>query len=117
MTYVPTALQTQLPTVNLHEAVRPAAPRSASDDLVRRVSHTLAASNIPALRDVRVNVAGDIVVLSGEVQTFYQRQMAAQFAQRVSGVVRLDDRLQVRGYVPRHETGRYPVDRGVPRRT
>ncbi len=69
-------------------------------DLQRRVALFLKTSHIPGLRHVSVTVDADAVVLSGEVNTYYEKQMAVQFASRVAGVIRILDFLTVRSYAP-----------------
>ncbi len=75
--------------------------RPIKDETLRqRVLQFLAGSQIPALRQVRVEIDGDSVVLRGELGTFYEKQMATQFASRVAGVIRVIDSIEVRGHVP-----------------
>jgi len=76
--------------------------------LSERVRLFLASSNIPALRHLSVEVDGDTVLLRGGVQTYYEKQLAAEFSRRVAGVIRVDNRIDVRGYAPRIGAG--PAD-------
>ncbi len=70
------------------------------EELRQRIRLFLAGSHIPGLRQVRVDLDGDTVVLQGEVGTYYEKQMAAQFASRVAGVIRVVDFVEVGAYVP-----------------
>jgi len=73
--------------------------------LSQRVSLFLAASNIPALKHLSVEVDGDTVLLRGSVRTYYEKQLAAEFSRRVAGVIRLANLIEVRGYAPRVDAG------------
>jgi hypothetical protein len=70
------------------------------ENLRQRVRLFLASSNIPTLRHVDVEVGGDAVLLQGKVRSYYEKQMALQFAARVAGVIRVIDLIQVHTYVP-----------------
>ena len=74
--------------------------RAAENELAQRVRLFLDNSNIPALRHVCVKAEGDAIVLSGAVQSYYEKQMAVQFSSRVAGVLRVVDSIVVRTYVP-----------------
>lgn len=52
---------------------------------------------MPALRRIRVDMAGDTVILAGRVRTFYERQIAVERSRRVAGVIQVDDRIEVVG--------------------
>jgi len=75
-------------------------PTKHNDDLRRRVQLFLHNSNLPGLRHINIDVDGGHVVLSGQVQTFYERQLAGEFSRRVAGVLQVSDQLEVRGYAP-----------------
>lgn len=64
-------------------------------DLEGRVRLFLASAKRPRLRRIKVELVGDAVVLSGCVQTFYEKQLATEFAKRVAGVVSVVNRLEV----------------------
>ena len=76
------------------------APAELDDDLAQRVRLFLASSNIPALRHLSVEVEKDTVLLRGQVQTYYEKQLAVEFSRRVAGVIRVVDWIEVRGYTP-----------------
>lgn len=51
----------------------------------------------PQLHDlVRIAQQGDKILLSGKVTSFYQRQVCINTCQRVAGVLKIDDRLEVK---------------------
>lgn len=78
----------------------------ADEELQQRVLLFLTGSNLPALRHLKVNVDGDTVTLRGQVQTFYEKQLAVEFSKRVAGVIRVVDAIDVRGYAPRLDVAR-----------
>lgn len=88
----------------------------SDQDLQQRVILFLAASNLPALRRIKVDVEGDAIILRGEVQTFYEKQLTLEFTKRVAGVIRVVDLIEVGGYVPLVEGARtgYSRPSGVP---
>ena len=55
---------------------------------------------MPALRYIRVNAEGDTLWLSGQVRTYYEKQLAVKLSCRVAGVIRVVDQIQVRGLAP-----------------
>ncbi|MCE9605292.1 MAG: BON domain-containing protein [Planctomycetia bacterium] len=64
-------------------------------DLRRRVVSFLTDSNMPGLRQLRVDAVDGIVTLRGTVRTYYEKQLSQQRCKRVAGVVRLIDRVEV----------------------
>ncbi len=64
-------------------------------DLLRRVKTFLSTSHRQSLRALDVQARSGVVVLRGKVQTFYEKQLSAQLARRVAGVVRLIDHIVV----------------------
>ena len=89
------------PALRTHDIARgETCPTKHNDDLRRRVQLFLHNSNLPALRHINIDVDGGCVVLSGQVQTYYERQLAHEFSRRVAGVLQVSDQLEVRGYVP-----------------
>ncbi len=63
--------------------------------LRRRVSNFLRQRNLPALRSVQVSVENGTVEIAGKVNSFYERQICLNCCQRVAGVVRIVDNVQV----------------------
>lgn len=64
-------------------------------DLRGRVISFLAESHMPGLRHLRVEARNGVVTVSGQVKTFYEKQVGSQRARRVAGVVKLVDRIAV----------------------
>lgn len=64
-------------------------------DLRRRVVSFLTDSNMPGLRQLRVDAVDGIVTLNGTVRTYYEKQLSQQRCKRVAGVVRLIDQVEV----------------------
>ncbi len=74
-----------------------APPIQTSDDehLARRVQNFILARTLPAANFVEVEADGGIVTLTGRVGTFYQKQLWLNGAQRVAGVRRVIDEIEV----------------------
>jgi len=91
----------------LHLGRKPAAEvkQEQDDELEQRVRLFMATSNLPGLRHIAVKVDGSTVILSGQVNTFYEKQLAAKFSRRVAGVIHVLDDLEVRSYAPKVEIG------------
>jgi osmotically-inducible protein OsmY len=68
---------------------------SADLALKRRVETFLYRSGRHRLRQLQVQVDSGVVTLKGTVSTYYERQLAISFCQRVAGVVSIQDRLEV----------------------
>jgi osmotically-inducible protein OsmY len=64
-------------------------------DLERRVVSYLAARYLPSLRQLHVSVQEGTVTLRGSVRSFYEKQIAIHSCQRVAGVRRLIDAVDV----------------------
>ena len=64
-------------------------------DLQSRVSSFLASRYLPALRRLSVQASGGVVTLCGKVGSFYEKQVALNTCQRVAGVQRLIDAVEV----------------------
>jgi len=67
----------------------------ADHDLLRRVKTFLSVTHRPGLRLLDVEARGGVVRLRGRVKSFYEKQLSAQLARRVAGVVRLIDEVTV----------------------
>jgi osmotically-inducible protein OsmY len=68
---------------------------TSNDDLERRVINFLAARHIPGVRWLKVHAKQGIVTISGNVRSFYQKQLCSHAARRVAGVVALVDQINV----------------------
>ena len=73
----------------------PAIETSDDEQLARRVRNFILARVLPAANFVEVDADGGIVTLTGRVGTFYQKQLWLNGAQRVAGVRRVVDDIEV----------------------
>ncbi len=64
-------------------------------DLRRRVSSYLAERLRPSLRDLNVEVNDGVVTLHGRLLSFHEKQIAINCCQRVAGVLKLVDDVEV----------------------
>jgi osmotically-inducible protein OsmY len=76
---------------------RSSATVDADRDLERRVTSFLAARHVPGLRSLAVNATGGVVTVSGQVLTFYEKQLCNQCCRRVAGVMELINAVSVIG--------------------
>ena len=67
-----------------------------AETLAERVRLSVDRSRMHGLRLIDIEVEGGRVVLSGQVVTFHQKQLATTFARRVVGVVEVVNRLEVK---------------------
>lgn len=65
------------------------------DDLHRRISSFLFSRHFPAFRSLRIEVEHGNVTLRGEVQSYYEKQVALTSCQHVAGVLSLVDEISV----------------------
>lgn len=63
-------------------------------DLAHRVANFLG-QHFPRLRTVEVQASQGVVTIRGHVNSFYERQLCINCCQRVAGVVRLNDEVNV----------------------
>jgi osmotically-inducible protein OsmY len=71
-------------------------PKSAADSqLERRVVDTLSSLHIPARRSLHINAQEGVVMLSGRVRSYYEKQLASTRARNVTGVVAVSDAIVV----------------------
>jgi hypothetical protein len=77
-------------------------PGAVSDDrdLERRVISFLETKHVPTLRHVTVKADAGVVTLSGQVHTFYEKQLCNQCCRRVAGVRQLLNEVIVIGTMP-----------------
>jgi len=64
-------------------------------DLKRRILSFLSQRHIPALRRVEIDVQNGTVAIQGRVNSFYEKQLCLSCCQRVAGVVRIVDLVEV----------------------
>ena len=69
---------------------------SAAHELRREVLESLFSSGYAALHFVGCEVSGNRVILDGVVPSYHLKQLAQEFAQRVEGVGRIENRLEVK---------------------
>jgi hypothetical protein len=68
----------------------------SDEQLSRRVHNYLASRQPAGGNSVEVRASGGIVTVRGSVSSFYQRQLYIHGAQRVAGVLRVVDEIDVR---------------------
>jgi osmotically-inducible protein OsmY len=66
------------------------------EDVRRRVSSFLYSRHFPAFRSLEIEVEHGAVTLSGEVHSYYEKQIAMTSCQHVAGVLSLIDEILVR---------------------
>ena len=66
------------------------------DDVRRRVSRFLYSRHFPAFRNLEIVVEHGAVTLTGEVHSYYEKQVAMTTCQHVAGVLTLIDEIDVR---------------------
>ncbi|MCR9119844.1 MAG: BON domain-containing protein [bacterium] len=69
--------------------------KKADQELSKRIQSFFHQRRIVALGNVGVDVLGGVVTISGAVRSFYEKQIAISCCQRVAGVVRLIDQVEV----------------------
>jgi osmotically-inducible protein OsmY len=67
----------------------------ADCDLQRRVASFLASRHVPGLRNLAVEACSGVVTISGQVLTFYEKQLCNQCGRRVAGVLELINAVDV----------------------
>ena len=74
---------------------RSLADTESDRDLERRVTSFLAARHVPGLRNLMVEARRGVVTISGQVLTFYEKQLCNQCGRRVAGVLELVNAVDV----------------------
>lgn len=69
--------------------------KSAANDVFQRAQSALHSSPIRILRDLRVDQDGETLVLSGRVQSFYQKQLAQELVRTVAAECELINSIHV----------------------
>ena len=62
----------------------------------RQIVNFLRHRGIRNLHRVEINVAGGTVVLQGRVNSFYEKQLCLNCSQRIPGVLKIIDKLEVK---------------------
>ena len=65
------------------------------ENLERRIANFLWQRRVPSLQHVEVEVTNGTAVLQGTVRSFYEKQLCLNCCQRVAGVRRIIDKLEV----------------------
>jgi len=68
---------------------------SERSEFVDRVDNAIKNSPHISQRELTIRVEKDRVVLSGTVESYYQKQIAQETVRRVDGVQSIDNRLEV----------------------
>jgi carbon storage regulator len=69
--------------------------KTTDRELQRRIKNFLEGLNLSALRDLEVEVHSGAAVITGQVRTFYHKQLATSCCQRVAGVLSVLNEVQV----------------------
>lgn len=69
--------------------------KTADADIERRVVAYLGSRNRRSFRRLNVESQDGVVTLTGQLGTYYERQVAQETARRVAGVLRVIDGIQV----------------------
>ncbi|MFK7768998.1 MAG: BON domain-containing protein [Mariniblastus sp.] len=69
------------------------------DDVENRVSRFLHSRHFPAFRNLSIVVRHGAVTVTGEVHSYYEKQVAMTSCQHVAGVLSLVDEIAVRNTV------------------
>ncbi len=64
-------------------------------DLRRRVANYLASRHVLSLRFLTIEASNGVITLRGRVRSFHERQVGVSSAQRVAGVLRVLDAIEV----------------------
>jgi osmotically-inducible protein OsmY len=64
-------------------------------ELETRITASLVSQHVPSLRNASVEARGDSVVLRGEVNSFYAKQLSHHSALRLAGSTRVIDEVRV----------------------
>ena len=65
------------------------------EEVCTRVKNFLFSRHFPSIRELEVDVDNGIVTLSGNVQSYYEKQVAMNSCQHVAGVLDLIDKIEV----------------------
>src|SRR4051794_20406111 len=80
--------------INMSEIITQSLSR-ADRDLERRINSYLITLQVPALRRLRIEARDGVITILGQVNTFYERQLAQHFVRRVAGVLSVIDKVIV----------------------
>ncbi|MEQ8838446.1 MAG: BON domain-containing protein [Lacipirellulaceae bacterium] len=80
-----------MPTATLPAAVA----QSKKCALTQQVEGAIRQSPYLSDREIRIQALNGVIKLEGQVNSFFQKQMAQELLRRVDGVQRVDNRLRV----------------------
>ena len=80
------------------------------DDVRSRVSRFLCSRHFPAFRNLDIEVEHGAVTITGEVHSYYEKQIAMTSCQHVAGVLSLIDEICVRTTVEHDNTYKASCD-------
>lgn len=63
--------------------------------VIEAVARALRETGYPALRSLDIEISGGVVILWGQVSSYYQKQLAQETVQRVAGVQGIANGLEV----------------------
>ena len=86
------------------EAIKQIRMDYPDDDVRSRVARFLNSRHFPAFRYLIITVEHGAVTLTGEVQSYYEKQVAMTSCQHVVGVLSLTDEISVRAEFESVET-------------
>lgn len=66
--------------------------------LARQITHQLAETNRPSLKRLSVDVRGSNVTLSGQVESFHEKQIAIQACRALAGIALVADAVEVAAF-------------------
>ena len=69
--------------------------QTADRELTQRIRLFFSQRQLTALGNLGVDVLGGVVTITGAVRSFYEKQIAISCCQRVAGVIRLIDQVEV----------------------
>jgi osmotically-inducible protein OsmY len=75
-------------------------PTEADSGLEQRVIRFLETKHVPGLRHLAVKARSGVVMLSGRVHTYYEKQLCNQCCGRIPGLQELVNAVEVTGTMP-----------------
>ena len=70
-------------------------------ELEFRVETFLKSRNFPSFKKLEVSVYEGVVTISGQLRSYYEKQVAISSCLRVAGVTTMVDQIEVRGAKPK----------------
>jgi len=79
----------------MNDTSRRPAGDSNDAELKQRIVGYLEQRGYPAIRDLTISTDNGLVTLQGKLNSFYEKQLCLSTCQRVAGVVRIIDEMEV----------------------